>query len=175
MWRWFWCADLLLTCSLFPWGTVNTDILFSPVFDFSSVSITYTSFLSFPLYRFPLQGFYKCVSFSTGVILPVHCVCGLHHAAILHAGCHHRQCLDLRLSHPGVECLPVYDGRSHGTNSVAGKAIKHKCEFMVGEAQRVRASIKHAHTSVNSTQYIYCLISIHQWLNMRRTGCHNLQ
>ncbi len=88
---------------------------------------------SFSLFSFPLQVCHKCVSFSTGVILPVHCVCGLHHAAVLYAGRHHRQCPDLRLSHHCVECLPVHHSWSHGTNSVAGKVIKYKYGLMVGE------------------------------------------
>lgn len=112
------------SCSFLPHRTVNTDILFPSVFSFRpSLSL----FFSSSLYRFALQVCHKCVSFSTGVILPVHCVCGLHHAAVLYAGRHHRQRPDLRLSHHCVECLPVYHSRSHGTSSVAGKMIKLKC------------------------------------------------
>ena len=72
--------------------------------------------------RLPCGFFYK-FSLSPGVIFPLHCV---HHAAILHAGRHHRQRPDLCLSHPRVERLALPDSRSDGTSGVAGKVVT-KC------------------------------------------------
>lgn len=144
--------------------TVNTDILF-PYFLFMCIH-RFCSLYPVCLYCFALQVCHKCVSFSTGVILPVHCVCGLHHAAVLYAGRHHRQCPDLRFSHHCIERLPVHHSWSHGTNSVAGKAIKHKCGLMVGDTliYKSNESPKYTHTSVYSNCVLYYLISINLWL-----------
>lgn len=77
----------------------------------------------FYLFSFASTTLIFFVILSTGVILPVHCVCGIHYAAILHAGRHHRQCPDFSLAHHCAECLPVHHSWSHGTSSVAGKMI----------------------------------------------------
>lgn len=144
---------------------LSTLIFYFRIF-FSCASIAFALFISFCLYCFALQVCHKCVSFSTGVILPVHCVCGLHHAAVLYAGRHHRQCPDLRFSHHCIERLPVHHSWSHGTNSVAGKAIKHKCGLMVGDTliYKSNESPKYTHTSVYSNCVLYYLISINLWL-----------
>lgn len=65
----------------------------------------------------------RSLSRSAGVVFPLHCVCGLHHAAVLHAGRHHRQRPDLCLSHPRVERLALPDSRTHGTSGVAGRSV----------------------------------------------------
>lgn len=75
---------------------------------FTCASIISNLYFSFCLCSCPLQVVHKSVSLSTGVVFPVHCVCGLHHAAILYAGCHHRQCPNFCLTHPRLKCLPVH-------------------------------------------------------------------
>lgn len=57
--------------------------------------------------RFPLPGLHCRLSLPTGVFLPVHRVRGLHHAAVLHAGRHHRQRADLGLAHARAKHLLV--------------------------------------------------------------------
>lgn len=150
------------SCSFFPHRTVNTDILFLSVFSFSCASIALAVFM-FSLCCIPLQVCHKCVSFSTGVILPVHCVCGLHHAAVLYAGRYHRQRPDLRLSYSCVECLPVYHSWSHGTSSVAGKVFKPKCALMVETRWYTTEQTVHktcTHICVLELNIIWYLISI---------------
>lgn len=89
-----------------------THLSVDSVFLFASPAV---SFISPPLSL--------SLSRSAGVVFPLHCVCGLHHAAVLHAGRHHRQHPDLCLSHPRVERLALPDSRSHGASGVAGRSL----------------------------------------------------
>lgn len=94
------------------------------------LSFSFDGGITFPLagsgrVRVPAHRFHGCPSAPTGVILPLHCVRGLHHAALLYAGRHHRQRPDLHLSHPCVERLPVHDSWPYGTDRVAGNLLQH--------------------------------------------------
>lgn len=98
-----------------------------PLFFNDSVTSAFRGrgFLSFS--SSSLQCFFSQVLLSlslfTGFLFPLHCVCGVHHAALLHAGRHRCQRPDLRLSHPRVERLALPDSRSDGTSGVAGKTL----------------------------------------------------
>lgn len=56
-----------------------------------------------------------------GVLLPVHCVCGLHHAALLHEVGHYCQWYNLSLAHGNLEHLSDLHCHRSGTSSLAGK------------------------------------------------------
>lgn len=96
--------------------------IFASIFSF--LLHAFLLLLLFSPFHFSLQMLYDCLTFSAGVILPVHRVCGLHHVAVLHAGRRHRQCSNLCLSHRRAERLPVHHSWSRRASSVAGKAVK---------------------------------------------------
>lgn len=59
-------------------------------------------------------------SYPVGVVLPLHHLCGVHHAALQHAGRHHRQRAHLLLPHHRAERLPVCDAGGQGAPGLAG-------------------------------------------------------
>lgn len=118
-------TDLICPCSLTYlwmnnfnfntqlWRDIRVSRQINPsVLSFSSSRLA-VSFISPPL----------SLSLSTGVIFPLYCVCGVHHAAVLHAGRHHCKRPDLCLSHPRIERLALPDSQSNGTSGVAGKVL----------------------------------------------------
>lgn len=58
-----------------------------------------------------------------GIILPLHHLRGVHHAALQHERCHHCQCAHLLLPHHRAERLPVCNTRGQGAPSLAGGYI----------------------------------------------------
>lgn len=62
-----------------------------------------------------------CFLPSTGVILPLHHLRGVHHASLQHEGCHHRQRPHLFISYDSAECLPVCNTRGQGAPVLAGE------------------------------------------------------
>lgn len=63
----------------------------------------------------------RCFSPPVGVLLPLHHLRGLHHAALQHARCHHRQRAHLLLAHHCAKRLPVCDTRGQGAPGLAGR------------------------------------------------------
>lgn len=133
-------------------------------FIFSFLLHAFILLLLFSPFHFSLQMLYDCLTFSAGIILPVHCVCGLHHVAVLHAGRRHRQCSNLCLSHHRAECLPVHHSWSRRANSVAGKAVKFQCELTVASTWMHRRKAQTLCTCTEITSSLLRLICI--WGNL---------
>lgn len=62
-----------------------------------------------------------------GVLLPLHRVCCLHHAALLHESGHYRQRHHLLLTHCHPKRLPGLQSHRAGTSRLAGKTDNCSC------------------------------------------------